>query len=144
MHEPSTLFHLQFLAKEFTPRTPETYNYHCSLLDGPLCAEDSVTYGINYSSALNDIDNFHVTNQLPQDIMHILLEGVIPYELKLMFTYFIVNKKSFSCAQLNDRIESFEYSNQEAKDKPSPIKPQVFSTKGSSVSQSGATKKINK
>lgn len=62
-------------------RTPETYNYHFALLDGPLSYEDSVTYGVNFYSPLNDLDTFHVVNQLPQDIMHILLEGVIPYEL---------------------------------------------------------------
>ena len=27
---------IQFKAKDFTPRTPETYDYHCSLLNGPL------------------------------------------------------------------------------------------------------------
>lgn len=127
--------HVQFLAKEFTLRTPQSYDYHCSLLDGPLCTEDSVTYGINYSSILNDIDNFHVVNQLPQDIMHVLLEGVIPYELKLLLTHYIVQKKYFSCSQLNDRMQSFEYSNQEASDKPSPIKPSVFTSKNSTVSQ---------
>lgn len=90
------------MAKEFISRTPESYDYHCSLLDGPLCAEDSVTYGVNYSSVLNDIDNFHVVDNLPQDIMHVLLEGVIPYELTLMLTDFIVNRKFFSCVLLND------------------------------------------
>ena len=113
---------LQFKARDFTTRTPETYDYHCALLDGPLSYEDSVTYGVNALSPLNDIDNFHVINQLPQDIMHVLLEGVIPYELVHMLTYFVVNRKYFKIDQLNDRITCFAYSNQEAKDKPSPIK----------------------
>ena len=112
------------------------YNYHCSLLDGPLCKEDSTTYGINYSSPLNDIDDFHVVDQLPQDIMHILLEGVIPYEVSLMLIYFVVDKKFLTSIQLNNRIESFAYSTLEGKDKPSPIKPQLFSSRGASLSQS--------
>ena len=41
----------------------------------------------------------------------------------------------FSCSQLNGRIQSYEYSNQEAKDKPPPINPNVFTSKGSTVSQ---------
>lgn len=127
---------LQFKARDFTKRTPETYDYHCALLDGPLSYEDSITYGVNAPSPLNDIDNFHVINQLPQDIMHILMEGVIPYELVQMLTYFVVNKKYFTIDQLNDRIMCFAYSNQEAKDKPSPIKAQVISSKGASLSQS--------
>ena len=27
---------LQFKARDFNTRTPETYDYHCALLDGPL------------------------------------------------------------------------------------------------------------
>lgn len=80
---------LQFKARDFTVRTPQTYEYHCALLDGPLSYEDSVTYGVNAMSPLNDIDNFHVVNQLPQDIMHILLEGVISYELVQMLICFV-------------------------------------------------------
>ena len=97
----------QFKARDFTLRTPESYDYHCSLLDVPLCNEDSVTYGVNYSSTLNHIDNFHVVTQLPQDIMHVLLEGVIPYELKLMLACFIMDEKYFTCVQLNERIEFY-------------------------------------
>ncbi len=127
---------MQFKAKDFTPRTPETYDYHCSLLDGPLYKEDSTNYGINSSSALNDIENFHVVGQLPMDIMHVMLEGVLPYELSLMLSYFVVTRKYFKCDQLNNRIVSFSYTNQEAKDIPSPIKPQVFTSPGTTLSQS--------
>ena len=128
---------MQFKASNFVPRTPESYNYHCSLLDGPLCKEDSVTYGINYSSPLNELDNFHVVDQLPQDIMHILLEGVVPYEMLLLLTSFVTCQKLFSVEFLNDRISCFTYSTNEAKDKPSPIKLQVFVSGGASLSQSG-------
>ena len=75
---------LQFKSSDFVPRTPESYDYHCSLLNGPLSNEDSVTYGINYRSALNDIEFVHVINHLPQDIMNVLLEGVVPHEMQLM------------------------------------------------------------
>uniref|UniRef100_A0A1X7UU26 Uncharacterized protein n=1 Tax=Amphimedon queenslandica TaxID=400682 RepID=A0A1X7UU26_AMPQE len=67
---------------EFTLRTPALYDYQCSLLSGPIATEDSVTYGLNCQSHLNDIDNFHVANmQLPQDIMHVLFEEVILFEM---------------------------------------------------------------
>lgn len=127
---------LQFRAKYFTPRTVETYNYHCTLLDSPLFKEHSVTYGINHCSTLNDIDNFHVVKQMPQDIMHVLLEGVVPYEVKLMLVYFIAERKLFTCELLNDRIDCFPYSNHESKDKPSPIKARGFLFKTGSLSQS--------
>ena len=128
-------FLIQFKASSFTPRTPYSYSYHCSLLDGPLSKDTSTIYGINYNSALNQLNNFHVVDQLPQDIMHILLEGVIPYELSLMLTSFIT-QKYFSSELLNDRIVCFPYSTQEAKNRPSPIRPQAFTSQNSSLNQS--------
>lgn len=125
---------LQFKAKDFTPRTPESYNYHCSLLDGLLADEDSVTYGVLYASPLNEIDHFHVIGQLPQDIMHVLLEGVIPYEVTLMLRDFVIDRKYLTPTRLNDRIACFSFTGQEAKDKPSPI---VFSSQGMRLSQTG-------
>ena len=32
-----------------------------------------VTYGINHQSALCELDEFYITTQLPQDIMHMHL-----------------------------------------------------------------------
>lgn len=66
--------------------------------------------------------------------MHVLLEGVVPYELSLMLKSFVNNKKYFSAHLLNDRIASFAYSMHEAIDKPSLIKPTVF-THGTSLAQ---------
>ena len=69
----------QFREQQFVPRTKEAYDYHCSLLDGPMSSSESVTYGVNQRSVLNDLFSFHVADgQLPQDVMHILLEGVLP------------------------------------------------------------------
>ena len=113
------------------PRTAESHDYHCSLLDGPLSANDSVTYGVNHRSALNDLDNFHVANgQLPQDIMHVLFEGVLPYELKLMLHQFIFVKMYFSLQYLNGQIGSFAYSAEETRDKPPSLKEHDFKTDG--------------
>lgn len=84
------------------------YDHQCALLNGPLRDYDSTTYGINYKSPLNDIPGFHAANnQLPQDIMHVLFEGVVPLELKLMLQEFVIRKKYFDTKFLNSRIESF-------------------------------------
>jgi len=116
-------------------QTPEVCNYHCALLDGPLSYKNSVTHRVNFYSPLNDLDNFHVVNQLPQDIMHILLEGVIAYELSLLLTFFIANKKYFTNAHLNGSISCYDYSVREVNDKPSPVRPQVISLRGARLSQ---------
>ena len=49
-------------ARDFIHRTPESHDYHCSL-DGALSNEHSTSYGVNFSSALNELNHFH---QLPQ------------------------------------------------------------------------------
>ena len=99
-------------------RTPDLYDYHCSLLSGPTATDDSVTYGINYKSPLNDIDNFHVANmQLPQDVMHVLFEGVLPFETKLMISAFI-QEKFFNLETLNDRCQHFMYGRAESRNRP--------------------------
>ena len=112
---------LQFKNADFTPRTTETYDYHCTLLTGPLESESSTTYGINAESPLNDIKHFHVIGQLPQDIMHVLLEGVIPDELRLMLRDHITVKQLYTLDTLNERIACFCYAPQEASDKPTLI-----------------------
>ena len=84
-----------------------------------------MTYGINYRSALNDIEFFHVINHLPQDIMHVLLEGV-PHEMQLMLYNYIVVTKLFTLETLNNRISSFCYSTSEARDRQTPITYQAI------------------
>ena len=93
----------QFKEDDFVPRTPASHDYHCSLLLGPLREADSVTYGVNYESALNTLEHFHVANnQLPQDVMHILLEGVIPYTIKCTLRRFICENNYFTIDFLNE------------------------------------------
>lgn len=124
----------QFTEDEFIPRTCESYDYHCSLLEGPTYNEDSVTYGIRFDSPLNDLKGFHVVNNMPHDIMHVLFEGVLPYEVTLLIRQLIVQEKLFSLEELNNCVQSFLFSTLEAKDIPSPLKSQALTT--SNVSQS--------
>ena len=70
--------------------SPELHEYHCSLIRGCLADFNSTTYGVNYRSSLNEISLFNVADwQLPQVVMHVLLEGVLPLELKLLLDYLI-------------------------------------------------------
>ncbi len=71
---------------------------------------------------------------LPQDVMHVLFEGVLPYELTLMIRQFVNQEKLFKLDEFNDCVQSYLFSTLEAKDKPSPIKSQVLTT--STVAQS--------
>ena len=72
---------------------------------------------------------WHVADgQLPQDVMHLLLEGVIPYELKLMLHDFTAVK--YSTVDDPNKIRSFNYIPEEAKDKPPPIKAHDLTANG--------------
>lgn len=118
-------------------RTPVNYDYHCSLLSGPLAEVDSITYGINYESALNRLMDFHVCDsQLPQDIMHILLEGVVPYTIKAMLQSYVNVKKYVTLYDVNQRIVHFKYSRAESKSKPTQILSNSLRVEGS-LRQSG-------
>ena len=104
------------------------------MLDGPLFKEDSITYGINFLSPLNGPESFHVVDNMPMDIMHVLFEGVLPYEFSLMIRQFISDDKLFTLDELNGYMQCFAYSSLETKDKPSLIRSQVLT--GSNVAQS--------
>ena len=84
-------------------------------------SENSVTYGVTGKSPLNDIQHFHVACQLPQDVMHVLLEGVVPNEVQLMLYDHIIVKKLYTLGRLNERIACFSYASYEASDKPTII-----------------------
>ena len=92
------------------------------MLSGPLAYADSVTYGVNYHSVLNDLMYFHVAdNQLPQDVMHVLLKGVVPYTIKCMLQGMICSKGYFTLSILNERISCFRYSQTESRNKPAEL-----------------------
>jgi len=60
-----------------------------------------------------------VTNwQLPQDVMHILLEGIVT---QLLLQVSIFGKKLFTLSILNARLESFGYGYSEIACKPSAL-----------------------
>lgn len=66
------------------------------------------------------IDGFHAASgQMPQDVMHVLFEGVLHLEIRLMLKCFISEERLFSLDSLNSRIESFAYGRTESRSKPS-------------------------
>lgn len=81
--------------------------------------EDSITYGINHNSTLNRIDFFHVANtQLPQDVMHVILEGILNLETQLLISSFVHDESYFTLDFLNERIANFPYGRSEKRNKP--------------------------
>lgn len=81
----------------------------------------SKNFGINTRSALRDAPHFDVTKQLPQDLMHVFLEGIVAYELKFLLQHYI-DIGEIKLNDLNSKIEKFSYGYSEVKDKPAEIK----------------------
>ena len=68
-------FSPQFTPTSFQARTRETHACHVEDLGDPVLASALATaYGLNQDSILNSLQFFHVTEGLPPDIMHDILE----------------------------------------------------------------------
>lgn len=79
--------------------------------------------GIKFNSLFNSLHYFHVSQPgLPFCLGHDLLEGIVSHDVPLVMTYF-VRKKWFTYELLNRRIDSFQYSTHDQRDKPTKIPP---------------------
>lgn len=100
-------------------RTKEIHAEHCAALqENPMLGS---TFGVKKTCLLNTLHFFHTSDNYAVDIMHDLLEGVVQYELKLVFQY-LVNQKYLSLESLSQRIQSFNYGYIERKNRPSGLK----------------------
>lgn len=82
----------------------------CTLLHSLDDTYHTTTYGINRRSPLNELDHYHVCDYgLPPDVMHDVLEGYLPYTLKLMLSHMIDTLKLFTLDKLNQAIRSIDY-----------------------------------
>jgi len=90
----------------------------------------SKMWGINGTSCLLQISGFDLVNGLVQDPMHIILEGVLQLELKLLLHSLIYVKKLFSLKWLNYALGAFRYSYLHCKSKPEVIEKHHLSSSG--------------
>ena len=98
-------------------RDKESHEKHCDRIEGLGISQEekqhySKVYGVNRRSVLCGLTSFDVTKNIPQDMMHILLEGAFPLHLKLLLenaprpvTLTNVNRKlkEFPFAYFQDR-----------------------------------------
>jgi len=62
------------------------YKYSMHLL---LWVHYSKVYGINRTSILFNLPDFDLTQQLPQDLMQVLLEGIFPLRMEQLLDYVV-------------------------------------------------------
>lgn len=81
---------------------------------------DHIDYGVKSSCALSDyLAYFHPITGFPPDLLHDLLEGVVPVEIALCLKA-LISKKYFSLDDLNKAIVSFPFEHSDKTDHASP------------------------
>lgn len=111
----------------FEHRTIDTHNQQVQeVKHDPTVAKQ---YGVKGGCVLTDgLEHFHVVRGYPPDILHDLLEGIVPVELSLCISD-MISKKYFTIETLNHAMKTFEYAFHDKTDQPQPI-AHGFSTKG--------------
>lgn len=115
----------KYYEEDFAERTI-TEHLRCA----KITRATSVETGVNRIGKIFEVPHFNVFDGTPQDIMHVLLEGCVPYTLKEMLNHFIL-AKTFDLEQLNYKITNFPYTPLDINDKPSAITSQHLSPTGS-------------
>ncbi len=90
------------------------------MLEDNLGDHITTTYGLTRESILNTARYYHVTEGLPPDCMHDILDGALQYEIKELLKS-LVSRKFLNLEDLNQRIELFPYDPCDSVNKPSPI-----------------------
>ena len=94
-------------------------------------------FGVKRESVLNTSKYYHVVEGLASDIMHDLLEGVIPKVTKLVLAL-LVHEGHFSVNALNDKIRNFAFGATDLKNKPEPnISQAILHSTDTTLKQSG-------
>ena len=122
-------------------RSVQNHRLHCELIDTEGLEDNfSKQFGVNRNSIINTIPHFNVCVCLPHDIMHIILEGVLPKHIKLLLKHCIVDMKFFNLAYLNSSISNFPFSKNEKLNSPRPIDREKLMADGDKITQSGKEK----
>lgn len=119
--------HMEVRTGSFEPRRKENHDRHVQdVLQDPTMAQK---YGVKGSCPFSQsLQHFHVVNGYPPDILHDLLEGVVPTELALCLKA-LISKGYFSLETLNAAIKEFPYTFSDKTNQPQLI-TKNFSSKG--------------
>lgn len=128
-----------FDENSFTKRTLEKHIRQCLEIERAstefLKSALKTTYGINRRSKLVDFPAFDLIEQTPQDIMHIILEGVAPMEIKCVLKYLVLSGQ-MELDMFNSAMLSFPFSPVDIRDKPCTISVSTLASNDNKLKQS--------
>lgn len=109
----------------FQPRTKESHDRH--VLDVLEDSTMSQEYGVKGNCPLTvSLEHFHVVDGYPPDLLHDLLEGVVPLELALCLKG-LISKGYFTLEVLNAAIKQFPYAFSDRTNQPQLITKNFYS-----------------
>ena len=117
---------------QFRLRDEQEHRDRCDLLDNLNKRQRkywSRKYGITSTSVLLNVPVFDVTKCILHDPMHVLLEGIVKMEIQLMLSDFIEKCHFLTLKDLNVTIGNFEYTVDEALDKPHVLERRALDRK---------------
>ena len=130
-----------FDSNNFTTRHMELHEQQCHQIESAdteyMRNHLSTTFGISRRSSLINVPHFNVCNMMPQDLMHVVLEGVAQYEIKEVIKLFL-KEKSFSLTQFNTMLKTFHYPYFDIKSKPSVLLPTTLTSDDNRLRQSAS------
>ena len=111
---------------------------HCDLVEAEGLEDHfSKQYGVNRRSLLAELPYFDLTICLPHDIMHVILEGVLPRHTKLLLSHYILTIKLLTIGDLNRAMTNIQYNKSEKINKPRPLEKERLAGEGDKLVQSG-------
>lgn len=90
---------------------------------------------INRRSKLIDFPAFDLIQQTPRDIMHIILDGVAPMEIKYVLSYLLLSGQ-LELDVFNSAMQSFPLSPIDICDKPCSISVSTLASNDNTLKQS--------
>lgn len=74
---------------------------------------------------------------MPHDIMHVLLEGVLPRHVKIILKHYIIDQHLFTIQYINRQIAEFAYGYSERATAPRAIDRDRLTSEDNKLVQSG-------
>ena len=113
----------------FTERNIDQYHRHCQDIETAPNEETrkhlQSTYGIQERSVLGELSQFDITKQLPQDLMHILLEGTVQYGVRYVLQH-VINNGLMTLNQLNSKFTQMRLGYRDEANRPCPLRETMF------------------
>jgi len=106
-------------------RTPDAHLYHLdAVAENPV---NSTVYGVRHVCPFATLPGFDVLTAFPPDIMHDMLEGVVPLTLRLVLKS-LISRDLFSISDINSALAMVKLTHPE--NKPCPLSELVLKPGG--------------